>query len=730
MDKILVEFEIAQAQLRKEIEEVRGELKKVEKQAKTTADNTNKSLGSVVPTLKNIAQAAGVAFSIGAVIQFGKKVIETTATFERLEAVLVNTLGSNSKAQKALEMIKDFAAKTPFSVEQLTGSFVKLANQGFIPTIAQMKKLGDLASSTGKDFDMLAEAIIDAQVGEFERLKEFGIRAEKQGDKVMFTFKGVKTEVDFAADAIQNYVVGLGDVVGVSGSMEAISKTMGGAISNLGDSFTNLLSKIGDTWVGGTVKFALKGLTDLFSDLGNAISGVDESVSNTDISKMKDLQEGIAGADLPKKTADLEKFIEAQKKELALQTAKRKAQRESGDVNSIESGQTFARVKGLQDLIAKAKATIEQNKIEAKQESDKIANDPKRIAAIKKETEARQKNIESILDTVQKTQKLLASYSFESDASKQAQKDLKGFNDEIEKTQTLFANAPNLPNLPVPVPDWESLTPPSQGEILQAWVTDNIDAINEVLQGMSNVAVAIGDAFSDMYTQQAQDAQHSQDEQLKALEKRNTEGALSDRAYAKEKERIEKEGAKKQFELRYKQAKLDKELAIFNIGLKIAETIANYTAGVVTAAALPFALAAEGVALAAAIAKPLPKYHTGKKADLSKHGEHQALILDSEHVIAPDKSREFNRELLSIHKGRQDFEKLILETRIKPAIKRDRESLLQSGSFAQNIANAINLDTYSLERTIRKNGTVKLDDSTIAALASKLSIQKNVRNGS
>ena len=52
------------------------------------------------------------------------------------------------------------ASKTPFAVVELTQAFVKLANQGFRPTTDELRKLGDLASSTGKQFDQLAEAII------------------------------------------------------------------------------------------------------------------------------------------------------------------------------------------------------------------------------------------------------------------------------------------------------------------------------------------------------------------------------------------------------------------------------------------------------------------------------------------------------------------------------------------------------------------------------------------
>ena len=108
-----------------------------------------------------------------------------------------------------------------------------------------MRKLGDLASSTGKQFDQLAEAVIDAQVGEFEKVKEFGIRASKQGDQVTFTFKGVEKQVDFTAQSIQDYVLSLGDIEGVSGAMASISETLGGQISNLGDSFDSLKFALG-----------------------------------------------------------------------------------------------------------------------------------------------------------------------------------------------------------------------------------------------------------------------------------------------------------------------------------------------------------------------------------------------------------------------------------------------------------------------------------------------------
>ena len=226
-DKLILEIQADVAQLKKGLSQSKSEVK---------------GFGT---SLKKIGGLLAGAFAIDQITSFGRAVFDTTAEFQKFSAVLTNTLGSGSAARAALNDIRDFASKTPFSVAQLTGSFVKLANQGFKPTTNEMRKLGDLASSTGKDFDQLAEAIIDAQTGEFERLKEFGIRASKQGDEVKFTFKEVETQVDFTADSIRDYVLSLGDAEGVSGAMNAISKTLGGQLSNLGDAFDDLKDALG-----------------------------------------------------------------------------------------------------------------------------------------------------------------------------------------------------------------------------------------------------------------------------------------------------------------------------------------------------------------------------------------------------------------------------------------------------------------------------------------------------
>lgn len=214
-----------------------------EKAAKAVDKGVNKISDVVTSKLAGI-------FSLAAVVGFGKAIVDVTAEFQKFNAVLSTTYGSSALASLKLKEIQDFAAKTPYGIAELTGAFVKLANSGFKPTGDQMRALGDLAASTGKSFDMLAEAIIDAQTGEFERLKEFGVRAKDAGDKVIFTYRGVQTQVEKSSVAIREYITNLGNAAGTSGSMAKISATLGGQISNLGDNWDKMLLSIGNNTQG------------------------------------------------------------------------------------------------------------------------------------------------------------------------------------------------------------------------------------------------------------------------------------------------------------------------------------------------------------------------------------------------------------------------------------------------------------------------------------------------
>lgn len=191
------------------------------------------------------AAAVAVAALAAGMVYLGSKVFETSAKFQSLRASLITVTGSAENADKQFATIKEFAATTPYQVENATRAFVKLKALGLDASNAALTSYGNTASALGKDLNDMIEAVADATTGEFERLKEFGIKSSVVGDKVRFTFRGVTTTVQKDAEAIQNYLLKIGDTE-FAGAMERQMDTIGGAVSNLEDTFDSFLLRIGE----------------------------------------------------------------------------------------------------------------------------------------------------------------------------------------------------------------------------------------------------------------------------------------------------------------------------------------------------------------------------------------------------------------------------------------------------------------------------------------------------
>lgn len=175
----------------------------------------------------------------------GMKSYETRKEYARFEATLRNATGSSEEAAKAMKMLQQLAKDTPASVSEWTESYIKLVNRGIKPTTDELTAMGDIAMSQGKDIDQFIEALLDAMTGENERLKEFGITASKNGKTTAYTFRGVTTEVQNTDMAIKNYILSLGKLQGVQGSMATQMNELAGLESNLGDQMESIYNKIG-----------------------------------------------------------------------------------------------------------------------------------------------------------------------------------------------------------------------------------------------------------------------------------------------------------------------------------------------------------------------------------------------------------------------------------------------------------------------------------------------------
>ncbi|MEE3609040.1 tape measure protein [Avibacterium paragallinarum] len=183
-------FKTSQQKLKEKIEQSTAAINKQnaamkrlqQRQAqKQRYNNRIQSLKAGSEQFANLGQRSMVhgAAILGAGYAAGRGVIgmaKTAAQFEQFQTVLETTEGSKEKAKQSMDWISDFATKTPYELNEVTESFVRLRAYGMDPTNGLLKTLGDTSSAMGKPIMQAVEAIADAITGENERLKEFGIK--------------------------------------------------------------------------------------------------------------------------------------------------------------------------------------------------------------------------------------------------------------------------------------------------------------------------------------------------------------------------------------------------------------------------------------------------------------------------------------------------------------------------------------------------------------------------
>lgn len=199
------------------------------------------------------------------------KLVEVQRQFDVLNAGLVTATGSSEKAAVAFEALQDFAANTPYDLAQVTEGFTKLVNLGLTPSERALNSYGNTASAMGKDMMQLIEAVADASTGEFERLKEFGIKAKQEGDKVSLSFRGNTTQIGNNAKEIEEYLMRLGENE-FAGSMLARMSTLDGALSNLGDEWDALFRNVSNMGVGSVIEDGVRIAIDVLAELNAMIS--------------------------------------------------------------------------------------------------------------------------------------------------------------------------------------------------------------------------------------------------------------------------------------------------------------------------------------------------------------------------------------------------------------------------------------------------------------------------
>lgn len=161
--------------------------------------------------------------------------VKSNAEMETYLNTLTVVLKSSEKAKDTLDWAVKFAATTPFEIPQVVEATTRLETYG-LTAKKTLGIIGDMASVMGKPLMQAVEAVADAQTGEMERLKEFGITKDmlaKQSEKL-----GVKA-VDNKGSIIDQkaFNAALFSLMEerYQGGMEMQSRSFNGMLSNLKD---------------------------------------------------------------------------------------------------------------------------------------------------------------------------------------------------------------------------------------------------------------------------------------------------------------------------------------------------------------------------------------------------------------------------------------------------------------------------------------------------------------
>ena len=248
IDKLIVEIRAETKQLRKEFDKVNGKLGKTKKQT----DKLQKGF-------MQLASGIGVAV-------LAKSVVDTNRKFEDLEATLRAVVGGAEAASASFALIRKFTAQTTFQVDEVAQAFITLFQAGVKPSEDALRDFGNFAAGMGKSITQLAQATFNATTGEMEMLKQFGVVARLEGDKIKATFEGQTETIERSGEAITEFLRRIGRERFAT-AIEERANTITGAFSNLSDAVDEFQVQIGEAGLNKEIIKLAKNATELTKSL-------------------------------------------------------------------------------------------------------------------------------------------------------------------------------------------------------------------------------------------------------------------------------------------------------------------------------------------------------------------------------------------------------------------------------------------------------------------------------
>lgn len=229
---------------------------------RSAASETGKldsAVNKVGSGLGRLAGAVGIAFSVGAVVNFGKAVIDSLKNYEYFNAAIKTMLGGDAQLAKALQdQLVDLAKTSPFELTEVQDASKQLLAYGFKAgdLVDTMKTLGNVSSGVGAPLGDIA--YLYGTLKTSGRVMQVDLRQfAGRGIPIYETLaKVLHTNTKNVNELVHDGKVGFKDIekafqlMTKEGGqffnlMDEQSKTVGGKISNLGDAWEQVKVNIG-----------------------------------------------------------------------------------------------------------------------------------------------------------------------------------------------------------------------------------------------------------------------------------------------------------------------------------------------------------------------------------------------------------------------------------------------------------------------------------------------------
>ncbi len=237
--------------------------------------NINTRLGKLQTGLLGVNRLAAAAvtafagFATGAGI---KGILNATQAMEGFRTQLTTYLGSQELANAEIARLSKLARSLPQDVNQLTEAFVIFNRFGLDTSNESMKAFSNIAAANSKSITQLGEAVADALTGEFERLKEFGVKVSKENGKFVARIGEDQVAVSTSTKDLIEQLKALGEEGGRFGDVTIGSLSL--AMSNFRGSIFEASAALGEGGFGLAIADALNGLTDLLTKNDEAIDKI------------------------------------------------------------------------------------------------------------------------------------------------------------------------------------------------------------------------------------------------------------------------------------------------------------------------------------------------------------------------------------------------------------------------------------------------------------------------